>query len=64
MYKRRQRAALVALLFGAFYFSTEGLSVLFHEGKPYLKLLKHVDVYLPIHWLFWLTEMLGRKGTT
>jgi hypothetical protein len=62
MRKQRQRAALVALLFGTFYFLTEGLSVLFHQGKPYLKFLKHVDLDLPIHWLFWLAEILGLYG--
>lgn len=36
-----------------------GLSVLFHNGKPYFKLLKHVDVHLPIDWFFWLAEILG-----
>jgi hypothetical protein len=49
----------VALLCGTFYFLTEGLSVLFHDDKPYLKLLKHVDMHLPIDWFFWLAETLG-----
>ncbi|HEV8713894.1 MAG TPA: hypothetical protein VGX03_13845 [Candidatus Binatia bacterium] len=59
MLKRRRSAAIFALLFGAFYFLTEGLAVLFHGGKPYVKLLKHVDLHLPIHWFFWLSETLG-----
>jgi hypothetical protein len=59
MYKRRQRAAGLALLFGAFYFFTEGLAVLFRGGKLYLKVLKHVDLYLPIDLVFWLAETLG-----
>jgi len=56
---RRQRAAVLALLFGALYFFTEGLAVLFRGGKPYLKLLKHVDLHRPIEWVFWLAETFG-----
>ena len=58
MYKR-QRAAILALLFGAVYFLTEGLSVLFNEGRPYLKFMKHVELALPLSWFFWLAETLG-----
>ena len=57
--QRRQRAAILALLFGAFYFLTEGISVLFHEGRPYLKFMKHVDLDFPIHWFFELPRTLG-----
>ena len=59
MLRRRQNAAICALLCGTFYFLTEGLAVLFHGGKPYVKLLKHVDLHLPIDWFFWLAETLG-----
>ena len=59
MDKRRQRAAVLALLFGALYFFTEGLAVLFRGGKPYLKVLKHVDLDLPRYWLFELARILG-----
>lgn len=58
MYKR-QRAATLSLLFGAVYFLTEGLSVLFNEGRPYLKFMKHIDLALPLYWCFWLAEKLG-----
>lgn len=33
--------------------------MLFHGGKPYVKLLKHVDLHLPIDWFFWLSGPLG-----
>lgn len=59
MHRRRQRAAVLALLCGALYFFTQGLAVLFRGGKPYLKVLKHVDLDLPIYWLFKLARILG-----
>src|SRR4051794_12424831 len=64
MHQRRQRAAIMALLFGAFYFLTEGISVLFHEGRPYLKFMKHVDLDFPIHWFFELARTLGLYNPT
>src|SRR5438874_1800048 len=62
--QRRQRAAILALVFGAFYFFTEGISMLFHEGRPYLKFMKHVDLDLPIYWLSELARMLGLYNPT
>jgi hypothetical protein len=59
MHGQRQRAAVLALLCGAFYFFTQGLAVLFRGGKPYLKILKHVDLDLPLYWLFELVRTLG-----
>ncbi len=64
MHQRRQSAAILALVFGAFYFLTEGISVLFHEGRPYLKFMKHVDLDFPIHWFFELPRTLGFYNPT
>jgi hypothetical protein len=44
---------------GALYFFLVGLSRLFNDGRPYLKFMKHVDLDLPIVWLFQIAEALG-----
>jgi hypothetical protein len=57
--KRSQLPPILSLMSGAFYFFLAGLPRLFNEGRPYLKFMKHVDLDLPIVWLFWSAEALG-----
>jgi hypothetical protein len=57
--KRSQTPPILALTLGAFYFFLAGLPRLFNEGRPYLKFMKHVDLDLPLLWLFWGAEVLG-----
>ena len=58
--KRSQTPPILALAFAIFYFSLAGLPRLFNGGRPYFIFLKHIDLDLPLAWLLWGAEILGR----